>query len=278
MRRHATWTQRGRGLGLSLLLTSLLPLRPAFAQVPQLIRYQGQAVDSQGVPLEGPYTLTFRLYDAATAGTLLWQEPQNNVTLSKGHFSVLLGQVTPLTAMDWSKSCWLSIQVGAQPELSPRQQLTSVPLAIRAQTAEQVVDISARLRHSASQSLAHDTDTPLLFDVEEFDTAGLHSTVTNTSRLVAPTAGKYFLWCVVQFVYNGTGWRRIYFRLNGADNIGSCSVPAINGEVTSISHGTHYRLGAGDYVEVVAKQTSGGALDVMMSGVSTPLCGMVKLQ
>jgi len=260
------------------LLMSLLPTSPAVAQVPQLIRFQGQAVDSQGVPLEGPYTLIFRLYDAATAGTKIWEETQTNIALSKGHFSVLLGQQNPLTSMDWSKSCWLSIQVGTQPELSPRQQFTSVPLALRAETAEQVVDISARLRHSASQSLAHDTDTPLVFDIEEFDTAGLHSTVTNTSRLVAPTAGKYFIWCVVQFVYNGTGWRRIYFRLNGSDNIGSCSVPAISGEVTSISHGIHYRLSAGDYVEVIAKQTSGGALSVMMSGVSTPLCGMVKLQ
>ena len=41
----------------------------AFAQVPALIRYQGQAVDRQSAPLEGPYTLTFRLYDAQTAGT-----------------------------------------------------------------------------------------------------------------------------------------------------------------------------------------------------------------
>ena len=106
------------------------------AQVPALIRFQGQAVDSQGVPLEGPYTLTFRLYDAATAGTLLWQEPQNNVTLSKGHFSVLLGQQNPFTSVDWSKPCWVSIQVGTQLELSPRQQFTSVPLALRAQVAE----------------------------------------------------------------------------------------------------------------------------------------------
>ena len=38
--------------GLSLLLASV-----AHAQVPKLIRYQGQAVDSQGVPLEGSSTL-----------------------------------------------------------------------------------------------------------------------------------------------------------------------------------------------------------------------------
>lgn len=120
-----------------LVAVSCLLLRPptALAQVPPLIRYQGQAVDAKGVPLEGPYTLTFRLYSAETAGTKLWEEVQPNIPLSKGHFSVLLGSVTPLTGMDWSQPCWLAIQVNTEPELAPRQQITSVPLAI---TAEQL--------------------------------------------------------------------------------------------------------------------------------------------
>ncbi len=98
-----------------------------------LIRYQGQAVDSQGVPLEGPYTLAFRLYDATTGGTKEWEEVQPNVPLQGGHFSVLLGQVTPLDGMNWSQPCWLSVQVGIDPELAPRQRITSVPMAIVAE-------------------------------------------------------------------------------------------------------------------------------------------------
>ena len=123
------------GLWLSVGLSVRIPA--AYAAVPHLIRYQGQVADSQGVPLEGPYRLTFRLYDAATAGAKLWEELQPNIPLTTGHFSVLLGQVTPLT-LDWSQSLWLSVQVGTEPELSPRQQITSVPLAIRAERAEQL--------------------------------------------------------------------------------------------------------------------------------------------
>ena len=48
---------------------------------------------------------------------------------------MLLGQVTPLN-VDWSKSLWLSVQVNTDPELAPRQQITSVPLAIRSEMAE----------------------------------------------------------------------------------------------------------------------------------------------
>ena len=62
---------------------------PLHAAVPHLVRYQGQAVDNLGVPLQGPYTLTFRLYDADAGGNIVWQEQQANVPINKGHFSVL---------------------------------------------------------------------------------------------------------------------------------------------------------------------------------------------
>lgn len=107
-------------------------LMPAFADVPHLIRYQGTAVDTQGVPLEGPYTLTFQLYGAETGGTTIWKETQANVPLTQGHFSVLLGSVTALSSLDWAAPCWLSVLVNGE-ELLPRQPITSVPLAITAE-------------------------------------------------------------------------------------------------------------------------------------------------
>lgn len=141
MRRHHTANWRRAVHTIALLSLGHLAIWPlghplVSAEVPHLIRYQGQAVDSKGVPLEGPYTLTFRLYDAETVGVKLWEETQAGVQLAGGHFSVLLGQVTSLVAVDWSTPCWLSVQVNAEPELTPRQRITSVPLALRAGLAE----------------------------------------------------------------------------------------------------------------------------------------------
>ncbi len=126
----------------SILMAScgLFAATLAWSDVPHLIRYQGQAVDSQDVPLEGPYDLTFRLYDAETEGTVVWEEMQAEVLLTGGHFSVLLGQVTSLEGMDWTQPRWLSVQVRSDPELAPRQRITSVPLAIRAAVAETSLD------------------------------------------------------------------------------------------------------------------------------------------
>jgi hypothetical protein len=123
-----------------LLACNVLFASLTAAEVPHLIRYQGQAVDAKGEPLKGPYTLTFRLYDVETGGAPLWEE-QQKVTIEGGHFSVLLGSgtllsPTPLAEMDWSAPRWLGVQVNGEPELAPRQRITSVPLAIRAEEAE----------------------------------------------------------------------------------------------------------------------------------------------
>ena len=103
------------------------------AQVLHLVRYQGQAVDSKGVPLKESHELTFRMYDAETQGNLVWWEKQTSVPLTNGYFSILLGQVTPLDQVDWNKPLWLSTQVDTNSELSPRQRLTSVPYAMVAE-------------------------------------------------------------------------------------------------------------------------------------------------
>ena len=74
--------------GIVVTISCLLLLGPAFAEVPHLIRYQGQAVDSNRTPLEGPYDLTFRLYDAETAGTGVWEESWGNLQLTEGRFKL----------------------------------------------------------------------------------------------------------------------------------------------------------------------------------------------
>jgi hypothetical protein len=85
------------------LILSLASL-PNFAQIqgpPNRIDYQGQVLDSSGNPLapDTPtnYTMQFRLYDAQTGGTLLWSESQT-VTVSKGAFSVRLGEGVAIPA------------------------------------------------------------------------------------------------------------------------------------------------------------------------------------
>lgn len=120
---------------LSLLL-SCVSLVTSYATVPHLINYQGRLTDSSGVPLNGTYELTFRIYDAESAGNLLWQETHSAVLIQKGIFSIMLGSVTSMD-LPFDKAYFLEIKVGNE-VMSPRQRITSAGYAIKAEEAEKL--------------------------------------------------------------------------------------------------------------------------------------------
>jgi len=111
----------------------------SYAAVPHLINYQGRLTDTSGVPLNGSYSITFRIYDAETAGNLLWEEAQSGVVIQKGIFNVLLGSVINLS-LAFDKPYFLEIKVGSE-VMSPRQRIASAGYAIMAGMAEDVISI-----------------------------------------------------------------------------------------------------------------------------------------
>ena len=118
-----------------ILILLLFFSNSLFGQVPQTINYQGVLTQPSGQPVSnGNYNLTFRLYDAAVAGTELWIEVQI-IPVENGIFNVILGDVTPF-ALDFDAPYWLSIQVAVDPELSPRVELTGVPYSFSSASTE----------------------------------------------------------------------------------------------------------------------------------------------
>ncbi|MFO7716797.1 hypothetical protein, partial [Desulfosarcina sp.] len=59
------------------------------AAVPAEINYQGSIEDLSG-PVDGTLTMTFRLFDADVAGTIVWEEAQS-VLVNQGIYNVILG-------------------------------------------------------------------------------------------------------------------------------------------------------------------------------------------
>lgn len=120
--------------------------------------------------------------------------------------------------------------------------------------------------HSTTQSLANNSWDPLSLDTDGVDVGAMHSTVTNTSRITIPTGqgGYYAIVAQVGFALNSTGIRGVGIRLNGSSILHSQILPAYNtgAELHTIQASFHHTAAAGDYYEVVAFQTSGGALNV----------------
>ncbi|MEZ4620380.1 MAG: hypothetical protein R2867_33415 [Caldilineaceae bacterium] len=111
-------------------------LQESVAAAP-MISYQGRLLDpitGQAKP-DGNYTMAFRIYTVNSGGSALWAE-NKSITVNKGLFSTLLGDVTALDlALFNGQDLYLGITVGADPETTPRQRLAHVAYAIYAQTA-----------------------------------------------------------------------------------------------------------------------------------------------
>ncbi len=118
-----------------LLITFLMLFATSvFAQIPQTMSYQGVLTDANGAAVaDGQVNLTFKLYDAATDGTMLWEETQQ-VQVANGIFNVILGTSNPLT-LPFDKPYWLGMTIGTDAELQPRTALTSSPYSLNSQNA-----------------------------------------------------------------------------------------------------------------------------------------------
>jgi len=129
---------------LHLICFTLLLLVTATVQaaVPPMINYQGKLLKPDGTPVtDGTYQMQFALYPQPAGGTAIWSEINPTVQVKKGLFSVLLGSINhlPDNIFD-SPDRWFGITVGTDPEMTPRQQITTAAYAFKAAVADTVVD------------------------------------------------------------------------------------------------------------------------------------------
>ena len=119
-----------------LPLLALLISASALA-VPSTALHQGRLFDSAGSALDSTVDVGFALYDGETGGTLLWSETQS-VTFEEGYFQAVLGNTTPLddAILDGSDA-WIELTVDG--DVLARQPLHSVPFALRAGTATNLI-------------------------------------------------------------------------------------------------------------------------------------------
>lgn len=112
-----------------------LPARAAGA--PNTLTEQGRILDSSGNPVTKTVSIVFSIYGTATGGTALWTETQS-IQLDDGYFSTGLGAtnaINPNTVFNGTVR-YLGVQVGSDPEMTPRQVIRSVPYAMNAGRAK----------------------------------------------------------------------------------------------------------------------------------------------
>lgn len=129
---------------------------------------------------------------------------------------------------------------------------------------------ATRVSGSSQSTPGDSSNTVITFNGEEYDTAALHSTTTNTSRLTAPVTGVYNVTANVRWspetVVGGDsdgisdGFRSIQVRQNGSLTVSQDQAAPTAVDITAQTLSTEVKLSALDYVELVIAQDSGSTL------------------
>ena len=123
------------------MLIPLLCLTAPVHAVPAQFTHQGRLLDADGVPLGGEVSLSFRVMDSESDGTILWEDTIV-VALDRGFYSAVLGvdeDTNPLdTAVLSQAPVWLELQLDGEPAMAPRSPIHAVPYATMATVAEEV--------------------------------------------------------------------------------------------------------------------------------------------
>ncbi len=131
-----------------LIVLFFVSITAGIAQVPRKISYQAVLTNTSGSPAQdGSYSITFKLFLVPTFGTELFSETHPAVNVERGSFKVQLGSITPL-GLPFDQTYYLEMNVTSGPDITspvtfPRTEFTSVPYALRADTA--LVANSAKL-------------------------------------------------------------------------------------------------------------------------------------
>jgi hypothetical protein len=103
-----------------LTIETTTPVTPAFT-------YQGRLTTSAGAPISGSPTVRFSLYTVPSGGSAVSIDT-HPVTVTNGLFTTSIAASDP--AIINGQALWLGIQVGTDPEMTPRQEIRAVPYAM----------------------------------------------------------------------------------------------------------------------------------------------------
>lgn len=266
---------------VAALMTGFVP-RTAQSAQPRTISYQGSLMDGSGlVSPDGNYVMSFRLWDAASGGLLLWQEV-DTVSVASGLFNATLGKNSPFT-QTFANPYWLGITVGTNPELTPRVKLSSSPYAIHAVTADSLTGgLPAVIGCSAvAQAVLVPTGfgplTFVSFLSEQWDTNSFHENVIHPERLTVPVTGVYQITAYADWDANGSGRRDIDLLRNGSFGVGplalsSSQCPASGGDI-QLNLSWVGRLNAGEFIGLKASQDSGASRTIDWAQISMVYLG-----
>jgi hypothetical protein len=128
-------------------------------------------------------------------------------------------------------------------------------------TAQLASTIPAASAYTTGQTITSGSHTIVALNGENYDTAGMHDNVFDNSRVTAPVDGIYAANGLVEWEADTSGARLLRLQKNGSVQIASVNQAPVTA-ATAQSVTAYVALAAGEYVEMLIFQDSGGPLDL----------------
>lgn len=126
--------------------------------------------------------------------------------------------------------------------------------------------VAIRVERSSNQSIPNNTWTTLSFNTivtEEKPATTSQWSSGDPTKLICRLPGYYLINAHVRIAQNATGARGINLMKNGGSPLTAIIIAAFSGQDPIIQCSTIVKLGTGDYIEAMAFQNSGAALDAV---------------
>ena len=161
-------------LKLFLLVMGVFYLTATMVEstVPYYLTYQGILRDSAGNLVTGAKSMTFKIYDASTAGNLKDSFGPTSITASNGQYTAQLGPISSPTTVFDGNDRWLEIAVEGT-TLSPRLKINSVAYAIKADSAASADTVASNITIATSGNISTTgTASAETLKIKKFQTSG----------------------------------------------------------------------------------------------------------
>lgn len=259
----------GARLFLSACALVIAGIAAAQTGSPNLVNYQGFLKNSDGTVFDGNIDfIEFKIYDAPTGGSLLWNEAYTDLPVAEGVFNVVLGTANGLTeTMFDDEERWLETVIDGEP-LVPRRRFHSVPYAHRSSVAEVALSggggddgdwtIDGSDVHRVDGRVGIGTATPSAkLEINDSSGAGPFAVIAG--------GGSVFENVSLQLVDRGTASGNAnILELAHSGNSGGGAEPVAYGRMVSTSFGTNATFGVDLRFETSSNNTGGVNADQLV--------------
>lgn len=115
-----------------------------------------------------------------------------------------------------------------------------------------------------AQTIPSGVQANIQLTLTDYDPSNLHDVALDSTRLYAKESGSYLVHGSAEFAPNGVGTRELFIGLNGISQVGRSTFANNSGPdlPTYVYLNQPVNLAKGDYIQLAARQTSGGDLGI----------------